>query len=218
MNWMPVATLITGAVGGYLFGLMRDRSAVIRSKKIETIERLHERVLEIEAMELSDGKHFVLHVEVVGGTKSSSELLSDEEVEYSVKQQEWRDRLREEERRARLWISRHTVDIISSYFLLMMQCGSWDRFGQGDLVDDSEFLEHLRNIFGNSERALEAIVVRHGQTGKPRLVNLVLLSHMCLSVIQKRVKMEISQPIIYVAITFFRNCLYRTRTSKTFKS
>ncbi len=205
MNWMPFVTLIAGAVVGYLFGIMRDRSAVVRSKKIETIERLHERVLEIEKMELSDGKSSVLHVSVVGGKNASSELLSDEEVDYSVKQQKWRDELREEERRARLWIDHRTVDIISNYFLLMMQCSSWDKFGQGNLVSDDDFLERLKNIFGSSERVLETIVITHSQTGKPRLVNLILLSHLCLNVIQKRVKMEVSQPLFHIAMSFLRN-------------
>ena len=208
MNWMPFATLIAGAVVGYLFGIMRDRSAVIRSKKIETIERLHERVLEIESMELSDGKSFRLLVSVVGGKNASSELLSDEEVEYSVKQQKWRDQLREEERRARLWIDHRTVDIISNYFLLMMQCSSWDKFGQGSLVNSDEFLERLKNIFGNSEQVLKTIVITHSQTGEPRLVDLVLLSHLCLSVIQKRVKKEVSQPLLHMVISFFGNRLH----------
>lgn len=214
MNWMPFDTLIAGALVGYLFGIMRDRSAVIRTKKIETIERLHERILEIEKMELSDGKSSMLLVSVVGGKNASSELLSDEEVEYSIKQQKWRDELRQEERRARLWIDRQTVDNISSYFLLMMQCSSWEKYGQGNLTDDSEFLKRLKDIFGSSERVLETIVVTHSQTGKPRLINLLLLSHLCLNVIQKRVKSEVSQPLFHVVKSFLCNRFFKKEVPK----
>ncbi len=214
MSWMPIASLIVGAVIGYLLGIMRDTSAVVRTKKIETIERLHERVLEIEKMELSDGKSFRIHVSVVGGENASGELLSNEELEYSIRQESWRDKLRDEERRARLWIDRHTVDIISNYFLLMMECSSWENFGQGNLVSNDDFLERLKNIFGSSEQILEKIVITNSQTGQPRLVNLVLLSHLCLDVIQKRVKREVSQPLLYIAMSFLSNHLCKTRKSK----
>ena len=211
MNWMlfviPFATLVVG----YLFGVMRDRSAAIRSKKIETIERLHERVLEIESKELSDGRRFSLLVSEVAPENASSELLSDEEVEYSEQQQKWRDELREEERKARLWIDHRTVDIISNYFLLMMQCGSWDKFGQESLVNDVQFLARLKNIFGNSKKVLKAIVITHSQTGEPEHVNPVLLSHLCLSVIQKRVKKEVSQPLFHMVVSFWESFAQRRK-------
>ena len=79
MGWMQFVVPLIAALGGYLFGVARDRSSAIRTKQIEAITQLHERVLEIERKEMSDEKSITLAVSVHGGTKKQSGLLSEEE-------------------------------------------------------------------------------------------------------------------------------------------
>ena len=203
MDWMKETVLLIGGIAGsgiagiilgYVLGISRDRLSVIRSKKIEAITKLHERVLEIERKELSDGSSMTLAIVVEGGTKKRDDLLSDSEVDYLSRLDKWRQDLHEEENRARLWIDRRTVRLVSAYFILMMQCKSWEEFGQGNIMEDEDFLKNLRLVFGCTNGVLKKIVIRNSKTGHPRLVNCLLLSDMCLSVIQRRVRLEISAP------------------------
>ena len=201
MDWVKLLPLLsivgatfTTAIIGYLFGISKDRSAAIRTKQIEAITQLHERVLEIERKELSDGKSITLTVSVHGGTNKPSGPMSDEEVNYLSKLYQWRQELIEEEDRARLWIDRRTVSLVSNYFLLMMDCKHWEKFGQGLLIEDKCFLHYLRCIFGRTENILRKIIIENSKTGEPLRVNCVLLSDMCLKVIQQRVRLEVSSP------------------------
>ena len=197
----PLMLLLVGGIVGYIFAISRDRLSAVRSRKIEAIAKLHERVLEIERNELSDGRNMTLAIGVHGSTKKREGLLSDSEVNYLSRLEQWRRDLHEEEDRARLWIDRRTVRLVRAYFLLMMQCKSWDEFGQGNLIKDTEFLNNLRLIFGRKNGVLKKIVIRHTQTGDPRLVDCLLLSDMCLSVIQRRVRLEISAPTCFRAMS-----------------
>ena len=82
----------------------------------------------------------------------------------------------------------------------MMHCKHWEEFGQGLLIEDAEFLRHLKCIFGRififggAEHVLREITIRNSKTGEPRLVDCILLSDMCLEVIQRRVRLEVSCP------------------------
>ena len=71
-----------------------------------------------------------LAVPVHGGTKKRSGLLSEEEVDHHSRLGHWRQELNEEEDRARLWIDRGTVYLVSNYFLLMMHCKNWKNSGK----------------------------------------------------------------------------------------
>ena len=51
MDWINLATVLIALVTGYLLGTRRDRHSAILSKQIECVERLHDRVLEIEKNE-----------------------------------------------------------------------------------------------------------------------------------------------------------------------
>ena len=197
MDWMQLAFLLIAATTGYIYGISKDRLAVIRSKKIEAMTQLHERVLEIEKNELSDGKNQTVAVSVDGGTKRRKGLLSDDEVNHLSILGKWRQELLEEEDRARLWIDRRTVRLVSSYFMLMMLCKSWEEFGQGSLIENEDFLNHFRCLFARPEGPLKTIVIEHSKTGEPRLVDCILLSDMCLDVIQRRVRLEISCPLFF---------------------
>ena len=217
MDWMKVTLLLIGGIAGYIFAILRDRVSAIRSRKIEAITKLHERVLEIKRRELSDGKSMTMAVAVEGGTKKRSGLMSDSEADYLSILCKWRQDLLEEEDRARLWIDRRTVRLVSTYCLLMMQCQSWKEFGQGNLIEDTDFRNNLRLIFGRTNSALKKVVTRHSKTGNPRLVNCVLLSDMCLSVIQRRVRLEISAPLCFRAMSLWWRLLewqYEARNSK----
>ena len=186
---IPVLTLILG----YLVGARRDRETAIRGKQIETLTKFHERILQIEGKELSDGKSFRLGMSVHGGTKKRTDLLDDEEFEYQERLDRWRQELYEEENRAQLWIDRGTVSIVRSYFMLMMKCMSWENFGKGQIMEDEEFLSNLGRIFGNRRRVLRKIVKRN-RLGEPRWLDCMLLSDMCLEAIQRRIRLEISSP------------------------
>ena len=215
---MRVTLLLIGAIAGYIFAISRDRVSAIRSRKIEAITKLHERVLEIERSELSDGKSMALAVAVEGGTKKRSGLMSDSEVDYLSRLDKWRQDLLEEEDRARLWMDRRTVRLVSAYFLLMMQCRSWEECGQGNLIEDTDFLNRLRLIFGRAKGVLKKVVIRHSKTGNPRLVDCVVLSDMCLSVIQRRVRLEVSALFCFRAMSLWWRLLewhYEMRNSKT---
>ncbi len=206
MDWGPLVIgagmTIVGAIAGYILAVSRDRGTAIRTKKIEAISRLHDRVLEIEGKELSDGKSQTMMIPVDGGTRKSGPL-SDYEVEYQSRLERWRQELHEEELRVRLWIDRRTVALVSNYFLLMMQCQSWADFGQGSLIEEAEFLRRLRSIFGRTGGTLEVIVIKHSKTGQSWLVDCLLLSDLCLDVIQRRVRLEVSSPVRYRAMSLW---------------
>ena len=197
MDWMQLAFLLAGAILGYILAVSRDRLAAIRRQQIAAMRKLHERVLEIERAELHDGQNIVLAVDLRGRSKKRTRPMSDEEVEDLSKLSQWRQKLLDDENRARLWIDAHTVHLVSSYFILMMQCKSWEEFGEGLLIEDATFRRCLRYIFGNENNVLNKIIIRKDQTGEPWLVNCVLLSYMCLGVIQRRIRLEVSYPLCF---------------------
>ena len=140
-------------------------------------------------------------VNIHGGTKELRDLMADEEVGYLFRLNEWRQDLLEEEDRAGLWVDGRTVRIVRSYFLLMMHCKSWEKFGKGNLIEDPHFLSNLRSVFGRPNGVLEKAVIRHSKTGEPRLLDVILLSDMCLKVIQRRVRLEVSAPLRYFVMS-----------------
>ena len=200
---MEITLMLIGGAGGYLFAVSRDRISTMRSRKVEAIANLHDRVLEIERKELSNGRALTLAVGVEGGLKERKNLLSDWEVEYQSKLSKWRRELRDEENRARLWIDPRTVRLVGAYFMLMMQCKSWEEFGRGNLIEDSDFLDRLRLIFGGTKGILNKVVLTHTKTGAPRHVNCIALSDLCLNVIQRRVRLEVANPLAFRALSFW---------------
>lgn len=210
MDWINLPSVLIALVVGYLLGTRRDRNSAILSKHIECVERLHERVLEIEKNELSDGTRQTLAVRIMSGTETRTDPLSNSEVEYQSKLAEWRQLLLEEEDRARLWISSHTVRAVSHYFLLMMQCKSWEEFGQGNLIEDPSFRNYLQSIFGSTSGVLKKVVRIHSDTGKPWLLDCVKLSDMCLDSIQRQIRLEISAPFVFRVMSvsrYLQECL-----------
>ena len=207
MGWMQFVVPLIAALGGYLFGVARDRSSAIRTKKIDAITQFHERVLEIERKEMSDEKSITLAVSVHGGTKKQSGLLSEEEVSHYSRLDHWRQELNEEEDRARLWIDRGTVYLVSNYFLLMMHCRNWGKWGQGNLTKDKHFLHYLRCIFGRTGNVLRKVVITNSTTGEPRVVDCILLSDLCLEIIQRRVRLEVSSPFWFGLKSLWWRCL-----------
>lgn len=93
LDVIPVAAAILGVLVGYIVGVARDRLATVRSKQIEIINSLHDRVLEIENMELSDGRSLTLAVIVDSRSDKSQEAMSDAEVAYLGEQERWREKL-----------------------------------------------------------------------------------------------------------------------------
>ena len=199
--------LVVGGIVGYIFAISRDRLSTVRSRKIDAITKLHERVLEIERRELSDGRSMTMAIGVKGGTKKREDLFSDHEVDYLLMLEKWRQDLHEEEARARLWIDRRTVRLVSAYFIMMMKCKSWEEFGKGSLLEDADFLSNLRLTFRRTNRVLKKTVIRHSKTGHPRLVDCLLLSDLCLSVIQRRVRLEISTPLCFRVMSLWWSIL-----------
>ena len=161
-----ILSSLFGLFVGYLLGTWRDRFSAIRSKEIEAITRLHEQVLMIEKMELSDGRQRTLGVPVEARRKQEGRELTDEEVDYLAKLTQWREQLREEEDRAGLWIDRQTIGLVRNYCLLMMLCSRWDDYGTGNPTDDDQFKHYLRAIFGSEDKVSKKIIEKHSQTGK----------------------------------------------------
>ena len=194
MNLLTVITALFTGVLGYILALAKDRHSSLHAKKMEAMTKLHDRVLEIEKMELSDGKSRTLAVHVDPVRRKEDSQLSNEKLDYMYKLGQWRAELQEEERKARLWLSRETVDLVGHYFILMMNCKSWQRLGEGSLVEDPSFLNCLSRIFGNTEDILddERIVTRYDYNKQPCLVDCIYLSNKCLEVIQKRMSLEIA--------------------------
>ena len=189
-----VIPLLTGVVG-YLVGIAKDRSNTIHAKKIEAMTKLHERVLEIEEIELTDSKGRTVWVLIIPEKEPRKDLLNQEEFSYMQKQAQWREELHEEERRAGLWLSRKIIQLVSSYLILMMTCKTWGEFTQaGSLIEDETFLDCLRRIFGDAEVILkdERVVRWHSELQRPWLLNCDYLSGMCLEVIQKRMNLEVA--------------------------
>ena len=109
---------------GFLLGLVKDRYNNLHAKRMEAMTNLHEHVLKIENMELSDGESRTLAVHVDPVRRKEDSQLSNAKLDYINKLEQWRAELYEEERRARLWLSRKTVDLVGHYFILMMHCKS----------------------------------------------------------------------------------------------
>ena len=186
--------LLTGVVG-YFVGIAKDRSNTIHAKKIEAMTKLHERVLEIEEIELTDSKGRTVWVLIIPEKEPRKDLLNQEEFSYMQKQAQWREELHEEERRAGLWLSRKIIQLVSSYLILMMTCKTWGEFTQaGSLIEDETFLDCLRRIFGDAEVILkdERVVRWHSELQRPWLLNCDYLSGMCLEIIQKRMNLEVA--------------------------
>ena len=125
--------------------------------------------------------------------KQRTDFLSDEEMDYQGKLAEWREKLHEEEYRARLWLDRETVSLVGAYFILMMLSKSWAELEAGVLIEDDQFLDRLRRIFGNRkvQSVLDSVVKRDG-AGQPRYLECDRLSVLCLGVIQRRMRLEVS--------------------------
>ena len=105
-------------------------------------------------------------------------------MQYDSEVYPWYENLRKEEDKARLWINVLTVDMISVYVLLMSHCRTWEHDGEGMLTEDPRFLDYMRCIFGGStSRIIGQVVIAHSGTGKPWCLNLIALSHLCLSAI-----------------------------------
>ncbi|MCY4672133.1 MAG: hypothetical protein OXC29_29600 [Rhodococcus sp.] len=191
-----VVVLFVGAVIGWVLAVARDRSAAIRAQQIKVIVQLQERVIEIAGKELSDGNTRILAVHVQGGTRRRDATLSAEEVDYQARLGQWREELDVEKDRARLWLDTHTVSLVSTYVLVMMQCGGWAQFGQGILTEDKNFKGYLRAIFGSAaaDRVLKDVTITRSDNSEPLLVDCVELSNLCLSEIQRRIRREITQP------------------------
>ena len=200
MDWMErLAFVVGGATVGWVLGVARDRLAAVRAQQVMAITQLHERVLEVARKELFDGQSMTLAVGVQGGTKRRRTPMGSEEVEYEARLGQWREKLREEEDRARLWIDAHTVHIVSTYFLVMMQCSGWEEFGQGILTEDREFRRRLRVIFGRrTNRVLNGVIRTKSGSAEASLVDCVKLSDGCLSVIQRRIRREVAHPLLFL--------------------
>lgn len=194
MDWTQYWPLLVSGAIGYILGVTRDRLAVIRAKQVETISQLQARVVEIMRTELFDGKSMRLTIALQGGIRQNRSL-SDEEVEYDSEVSRWCETLREEEDKARLWIDEQTIDMVSVYTLLASHCTNWDRFGQGDLTKDRRFRNYMRCIFGKQANQVLKEVAIEDRTGKPWLLNLITLSHRCLSTIQRRIRLEVQSPL-----------------------
>ena len=199
MDWIErLVFAVGGGAIGWTVGVARDRRAALRKQQIAASEQLHERVLEVASTELFDGKSVTLAIRVQGGSKPRRTPMDSKEIDYQARLGQWRDKLREEEDRARLWIDAHTVCLVSSYFLLMMQCSGWEEFGQGILTEDREFRRRLRAIFGRrTDQVLRAVVTTRSGTKEPWLVDCVGLSNRCLSVIQRRIRRQIAYPALF---------------------
>lgn len=194
---IPLFAGLLGIFLGYLLGVSRDRLSAMRAKQIEVMNDLHERALEIAPMELTDGRRFTLAVRVDSRADQGPEHMSDAEVAYLGELAKWREELRMEMGRARLWIDGRTVSLVSNYFLLMMHCQNWENFGRGRLTDDATFLRYVRAIFGRPQGVMRKAVRKHSMTGEPWLLDSVGLSHMCLQVIQRRIHLEIARPFLF---------------------
>ena len=168
----------------------------MQAKQVEAITHLHARVVEVARKELFNGINMTLTVSLQGGT-AENRPLSDEEMEYDASLSQWREESREEEDKARLWIDVHTVDMVATYVLLTSHCSNWDRFGQGDLTQDRHFLNYMRCIFGSKDtnKTTREVVINNSTTGQPECLNLIRLSHQCLSAIQQRIRLEMESPL-----------------------
>ena len=199
MDWIErLLFAVAGGTIGWLVGIARDRRAALRTQQIKASERLHERVLEVARTELSDGKSATLAIRAQGGCKPRRTPRDGEEIDYQARLVQWREKLREEEERARLWIDAHTVCVVSNYFLLMMQCSGWEEFGQGNLTDDSDFKRRLRTIFGRrTDRVLRAVVRTKSGSTQPWVIDCIGLSNRCLTVIQRHIRREIAYPALF---------------------
>lgn len=194
MDWMQYLPLLVSGSIGYILGLTRDRLAAIRAKQVETITQLQAHVVEIARKELFDGRNMRLTVALQGGIRKDRHL-SDEEVRYDSEVSQWRETLREEEDKARLWIDVQTIDMISAYVLLTSHCTNWDLFGQGNLMEDKRFRNYMRCIFGASTNRVLKEVTIENRVGSPWHLNLIKLSHRCLSAIQRRIRLEVQSPL-----------------------
>ena len=205
MNWISLVAAVIALVIVYLLGTRRDRTSAILSKRIQCVEKLHERVLEIEKKEMSDGTRLTLAVRVKGGARKNGKPMTDSEFEHNSRLQAWRQKLLEDEDRARLWLSGRTVQLVSHYFLLMMHCKSWEHFGKGNLLHDPLFLKYLQSIFGSTRKVLKKVVHIRSDTGEPWILDCVRLSDMCLDVIQRRIRLEVSEPLLFRVISVWWN-------------
>ena len=194
---MNMSTMIAGLAGILLSGLLSGfvgyvvgRSHTLHVKKLEAMTKLYERVVEIEDMQLSDEKGYLLINIDKTSDKDDNSPMNTEELGYLITQSEWRRKMHGEERKARLWLSKETVDLVGQYFLLMMHCQHWQEFGKGNLLEDEHFLRYIGGVFGNTDDVLKDEEIIIGGV-KPLFVNRVDLSKKCIEVIQKRMSLEV---------------------------
>ena len=194
-------SIIGAAIVGYFFGVSKDRLSAIRNKQIEVGSDLLNKILDIGAMELSDGKSEKLAIRAMSGDQRTHNL-DDAEMEHVQELTKWRRDIGREERRARTWIHRNTVSAISSYRLLMMRCRSWEDGGQpGRLItEDYLFQYYTMKIFGKQWKKIAEEVTERYQfednprLGEPWLIDMTELSLRCLENIQERLFIEIKSP------------------------
>ena len=208
MKWLelsaPAIVPLLALLIGYFLGARRDRLSAVRTKQIEALTELYEKILEIEQQELSDGKQFRMAVSVQGGKRPRSGLLDGDETRYQEQLSVWRQALYHEANRAELWIDHTTLGLVRAYFLIMMECMHWEENGRGLLVEHDQFLSNLRLIFGSTRGVLKKVEIR-GSFGEPWMLNCSLLSDLCLHVIQRRIFLEISSPFrFWVAKMWWR--------------
>ena len=202
MDWLQEWPLLVSGVAGYILGMTRDRLATIRAQQVDAIARLQEHVVEVTGKELFDGSNVKLTVALQGGTNSSTGVR-EEQSQYDSEVYAWHENLRKEEDKARLWINVLTVDMISVYVLIMSHCRTWERDGEGVLTEDPRFLDYMRCVFGGStNRIINQVVITRVATGEPWCLNLIALSHLCLSAIQRRIRLEVKSPLRFRLVQF----------------
>ena len=192
-----VATLV-GAIAGFYFGLLRDRSKEIRTQQVKVASILNERLVKIEKQELTDSKTTTLNVQVVSGPQRT-ERLSDAEIEQLNKWIQYREELLDELNRARLWLHANTVSAMSNYSHLLTICKNWETETTGQIIiEDKRFLFGMKVVFGIKwKKTLKSIVHGSSNTKATWLVNCTRLSHLCRQNIQSRIFTQIKHPFYF---------------------
>ena len=204
VEWFPLLPTVTSIVVAFLayfLGSLRERTVAIRNKQIDAMSELHSHGIDIEQFELTDEAGMSLNIVInKQSTKRNPSMNDDEKAQlgqYQKDLQNWRLNLYREENKARLWLNSRTVNIVGNYLILMMRCKHWERYGQGSLLEDQDFLFRLRSVFGNSERALEKVTIKNSQTKEPALLDVIQLSYLCQDVIRQRMRLEVLHPFLF---------------------
>lgn len=199
-----VATLVVTSTAFY-FGLLRDRSNLIRKEQVQVATRLNEKLINIEKNELSDHRSTTLHINILSGPQRT-ENLSEEEVQHLGEWTKYKEELRIEESRARLWLHTNTVSAISDYSILLMLCKDWESQSSGKAItEDEQFLLSLKCLFGRRwKKVLRDVVVVHSITKKDWLINCTKLSRRCRDNIQRRIFCQIKHTLWFAIRESFR--------------